>query len=138
MADSQSRLTGRASYFQFSGTKVPIKKYSASTTRTLVDTTDTGDYNVTADMLYETQIPAKIAQDLDVEGNFRLNQTNSLLMSVLFSGASSVAVVLGLDAGDIYGHGSYDISDFSTEVGVGDVVSYTCKMKLNGVFTPGS
>ena len=131
-------MTGRASYFQFSGTKVPIKKYTASTTRTLADTTDTGDYNVAADILWETQIMAKLAQELDVEGNFRLNQTNSLLISQLISSNNAVAVVLGLDAGDIYGHGNYDISDFSTEVAPGDVVTYTCKLKLNGPFTPGS
>ena len=127
-----------AAYSRRGPPQIPIKKYTGTTTRTLADTTDTGDYNQPSDMLWESQIPAKLCMELDVEGNYRLNQTSSTFLATLFSGANAVAVVLGLDAGDLFGHGNFDISDFTLESPSDEVISFTCKMKLNGTFTAGS
>jgi hypothetical protein len=133
MAD---RFSGKASKLSWGGVDFPIKKYTPKTTRKLADTTDTGDYDVSSDMLWETQVPVSIAQELSIEGYFRKSITPTLFVTQLYSGVAAVAVILTLDAGTLFGHGNYDISDFSCDIPSDDVVSFSCTAKLNGIFTP--
>lgn len=132
------KTAGRASSFTLLGTVLPIKKYTPKTTRKLIDTTDSANYDAATDMLYASQVPTMISQELTVEGIFDLNSTPTVVMNLLFSGAAAAAVVLGLKSGVLYGSGVYDISDFSTDVPVDDVVSWSATFKLNGKFTPGA
>lgn len=133
MAD---RLTGKASYLSINGVFVPITKYSPKTTRNLPDTTDNGDYNSNTDLVYHTRIPVSVDMELSVEGRYRISVTPVAIMNILFTGANAIPVVLGLDAGHLYGHGNFDLADFSTDVPVEDVVTFTCTLRSNGIFTP--
>ena len=57
MADTD-RLTGKQSFFTFNGVTVPIVKVTPKVNRKLADSTDSGDYNGSQDMLATTQIPS--------------------------------------------------------------------------------
>lgn len=133
-----AKLTGKASYISISGVRIPIKKYTAKTTRKLADTTDSDNYDSGTDMMYASQLPVMASQELTVEGNFDLNTTPSSVIDLLFSSTAAVPFVLGLDAGTLLGSGNYDISDMSTTVPIEDVISYSLSAKLNGTFTPGA
>lgn len=133
MAD---RLTGKASYIVYNSNVLSITSYTPTTDRALADTTDNGDYNATADMIFPTQLPVSAKTTIEVEGRFRKSQTPAVLLANLYTGVSAVPVVLGLDAGTLYGHGNFDISNFKTSVPVEDTVTFTCTLQSNGQFTP--
>jgi hypothetical protein len=135
MAD---RLTGKASYFLFNGNQVPITKVTPKVTRKLADTTDSGDYVSTADMLFPTQLPVSVGTEFAIEGRYRKSSTPAGLVATLYTDATSVTALFGMDAGTIWGHGSFDISDFQTDSPVDDTVTFTCSMKSNGQFFPNS
>lgn len=135
MAD---KLTGKASSFLFNGTSIPISKYSPKSTRKLADTTDSANYDAGTDLIHNSQLPASIQMELSVEGKFSKSKTNAALITQLYSGATAVPTILNLDAGTIYGHGNFDMGDFSADVPVEDTVSWTATFRSNGVFTPGS
>jgi predicted secreted protein len=59
-------------------------------------------------------------------------------MNILYTGATAVLTRLTMDASTIYGSGLFDISDFQTEMPVDDTVTFTCTVRSNGKFTPGS
>jgi hypothetical protein len=135
MAD---RLTGKASYFLFQGTAIPITKATPKVTRKLADSTDNGDYDTTTDMIYPTQIPVTVKTELAIEGRYRKSSTPAAIMSLLYSDATQIPIVLGLDSGSIWGHGVADISDFQTDIPVDDTVTFTCNVMAYGKFIPNS
>jgi hypothetical protein len=133
-----NKLTGKASSLTYGGTTLPITKHTPSVTRTLADTTDSTDYDPTTNMLWESQIPVKLAQTLKVEGKYNTSTIPSTIIADLYSGNAAAAIVWTLKSGVVAGHGNYDISDFETSAPVNDTVTYSCTAKLNGVFTAGS
>lgn len=135
MAD---RLTGKASAFSFGGALFAITKATPKITRKLADTTDSGDYNSTNDMIYPTQLPVSAAVELSIEGRYRKSSVPSGIVATLFTGVFAVPVQLALDAGSLFGHGNFDISDFQADIPVEDTVTFTCTMKSAGQFTPNS
>lgn len=132
------RLTGKASSVNYNGTTLYITKYTIKGTKTLVDVSDTGDYDVDTDLIHQTQLASKVGWDLELEGYYRKSQTNAAVVASLYQGASAVPVVLGLDAGTKMGHGNFDLSDFSAEVPSEDKVSWKASAKSNGKFIPGA
>src|SRR5574343_420647 len=134
MAD---RLTGKAGYIIYNGYTIPITKWTSKTTRNLPDSTDTGDYNQNTDLIYHTRIPVSVDMEVTVEGRYRRSTIPGAIISVLFTGANALACVLGLDASTVFGHGNFDLSDFTLDLPSEDVVTYTCTLMSNGVFTPG-
>jgi len=133
-----SKLTGKSSYFKYNGVTISITKYSAKSARDMADSTDSSNYDAASDLVYHAQLPVSIRLDLDVEGRFDLNSTNANLIASLYSNATAVPVQLGLNAGTLYGHGNFDIMDFTCDVPVMDVVTWRATFRSNGVFTPGS
>jgi hypothetical protein len=89
-------------------------------------------------MLYPEQLPVAIGMEISVEGNYDLNSTPSVIVGLLFSGADAVPVTLGLDAGNLFGHGNFDLSEFEIGNQIDDKMGFTCTLMLNGKFTPGS
>jgi hypothetical protein len=135
MAD---RLTGKASYFTFNGIIIPITKVSAKVTRALANTTDNGDYYQQNDMIFPTQLPVSCPTEFAVEGRYRFSSTPAALIATLYTGVFGIPAIFGLNASAVWGHGTFDISDFETDDPVEDVVTFTCTMKSNGQFTPNS
>ena len=133
-----NKLTGKASSITYSGTSLPITKFTPSVTRTLADATDSTDYDSGTDMLWESQIPVKLAQTVKVEGRYNTSTIPSTIISDLYTGNAAVTVTFTLKTGTIVGHGTYDLSDYEQDVPVDDIVTYSCTLKLNGVFTAGS
>jgi hypothetical protein len=132
------KLTGKASYVNYNGTTLYITKYSLKGSRTLVDTSDSADYDQSTDIIHASQLASKVSSDLTVEGYYHKSQTNAAVIAVLYNGAEAVPVVLGLDAGAKLGHGNFDIQDFSADVPLEDKVGWSATLKSNGKFTPGS
>ena len=135
MAD---RLTGKAGYVTYNNYTIPITKWTSKTTRNLPDSTDTGDYNQSTDLIYHTRIPVSVDMELTVEGRYRKSVIPPAVISVLFTGANALPCVLGLDSSTIFGHGNFDLSDFTCDLPSEDVVTFTCTLMSNGVFTPGA
>lgn len=138
MSSTPDRMVGSASGFTLNGTTIPITKYTPKGNRKLADTTDTGDYDPTSGLVWNSQLPVSANLELTVEGRFRRSSTMNALVKLLFSGATAVPTVLNLDAGTLFGHGNFDIKDFSTDVPAEDTVTWTATFKSNGVFTPGA
>ena len=132
------RLTGKASYLSFNGVLIGITKTSPKVNRVCQDVTDSGDYNSTADMIGPTQIPVSTQVVLSVEGRYRKSSTPSAIIAQLFTSATQIPCVLGLDSGTIWGHGYVDITDFQTDVPYDDVVTFTCTLTRNGLWTGNS
>lgn len=135
MAD---KLAGNASYFTLNGTTIPITKYTPKPTRELADDTDSTNYDTVSGIVHTSQTPVKTSTELSVEGRYRLSSTMSSIASILYTGNLSVPVVLGLAAGVLFGHGNFDVSDFSADVVIGDIVNWSATFKSNGIFTPGA
>ncbi len=132
------RIAGKASYFDYNGTTIPINKATCKVTRKLGDTTDSGDYDTTADMIATTQLPCTYTLEGTIEGKFRRSSTPGVIIAGLFSSLTNIPIIFGLDlvAGTILGHGNFDISDFSCEIPVDDIISFSASIKSNGTFTP--
>jgi len=133
-----NKLTGKASYVLLNNTQIPITKYSPKVTRTLADSTDSTDYDATIDMINMSQLPVTLSQELSVEGKWNLANTNQALLTMCYSGITAVPVVLGLNAGALFGSGLFDMSDFSADSPINDTITFTCTLRSNGKFTPGS
>jgi hypothetical protein len=128
------RLTGKASYINFGGALLGITKATPKVNRKLADTTDSGDYLSTPDMLFPTQIPVSAPLELAIEGRYRFSSTPAVV-SLLATSATQIPIVIGLSSQAIWGHGNFDISDFDTGIPVDDVVTFTCNAKSNGLWT---
>ena len=138
MADTD-RISGKQSYWTFNGVNVPITKMTPKVTRKLGDSTDNGDYNSAQDMIATTQIPVTYTMEGAMEGRFRKSVVPSALIGNAFTSLSQIPIALGLDASPtLFGHGLCDISDFTCDVPVDDIVNYTCNVKSWGQFTPNS
>jgi hypothetical protein len=133
------RLTGKASYFIFSGTPIPITKCTQKVTRKDADTTDNGDYNQSNDLIYPTQLIVSAATEFAIEGRYRKSTVPTILSQAVFeSNPGGLFARLGLDSGTVSGSGYFDITEFNVEDPVEDTITYSGTMKSNGQFTPGS
>lgn len=133
-----SKLTGKASSFVYNANTIPITKYAPKGNRKLADTTDSTNYDAASGLVWNSQLACSANLELDVEGFYYTTNTDSQVVAELFSGNAAVAAVLNLDAGDIFGHGNFDISNFEASVPIEDTVSWKATFKSNGVFTHGS
>lgn len=132
------KLSGRASYISYNGAKIAIKKYSGAGSRKMADSTDGDNYDAATDIVHTSQIPVSSTMKLDVEGLYDLNGSTQNFATDCFGATDPRDVVLGLDAGNVFGHGKFDLSDFSIDSVIDDVVSFKCSLMSNGKFTPGS
>jgi hypothetical protein len=130
------RLTGKASYLNVNGTPVPITKATPKVNRVCADSTDSGDYQSQPDMIGPTQIPVSTQVVLSVEGRYRFSVTPSTIVALLFTSATLIPCILGLNSGTVWGHGYVDITDFETSVPYEDTVTFTCTLTSNGLWTP--
>lgn len=128
------KVAGLQSYFVYGGVQIPITKYTVSVDRRLVDTTDNTNYDVDANILFNSQLPVMANTTLTVEGLFHIDITPAALMARLYSGVTGVQATLGLNAGSLMGSGLFDIANFECQVPIDDTVKYTCTMASNGKF----
>jgi hypothetical protein len=133
-----NKLTGKAQAFVFTGTTLPVKKVTNTVKRKLADATDSTDYDSGTDMVWESQLPVTLSQEMKIEGNYNTSTVPTAVIATLYSGATAVAASWLLKSGVTVGHGLYDLSDFETSAPVDDIVAYSMTVKLNGVFTAGS
>ena len=133
MAD---RLTGKASYLSVNSFLIPITKTTPKVNRVCPDSTDSGDYQSTPDMIGPTQIPVSTQVVLSAEGRYRFSVTPSAIIALLFTSITLIPCVLGLNSGAVWGHGYVDITDFETSIPYDDVVTWTATLTSNGLWTP--
>jgi hypothetical protein len=132
------KLTGKASYLTFQGTRIYFTKVSPDVDRECADSTDGADYDSSSDMIQPSQIPVKVQMTLQVELKYDLNTTGTAFTQAAYSSGGPYPTVLGLNAGTVMGHGNFDITKFSADVPIDDTVTATATLLQNGVFTPGS
>jgi hypothetical protein len=133
MAD---RTTGKQQSFTFNSQTIPITKCSPKITRVLADTTDSGDYSTTPDMIFPTQIPVSAPLELAIEGRFRFSSTPGLIAAAQTS-LTNIPCAVSVNQGSELFHGNFDLSDFSYDGPYDDTVTYTATLKSNGQWTPG-
>jgi hypothetical protein len=132
----QDRMPGMRSYFLLDGVTIPITKATPKVIRAMGDTTDNGDYSQAADIIGPTQIPISAKVEMGIEGRYRRTVTPAAIVALLFSGATQIPCVLGLDQTLIWGHGLADISDFTTEDEIEGIITFTCSVISNGLWVP--
>lgn len=132
------KVAGKAGSFKYAGVILSMKKWTAKVTRDLADTTDSDDYDAGTDMLYKSQVPVALQVEANIEGFFDLNSTDATIVTSLYSAATKVAVVLGINASVTFGHGPFDLSDFEVDAPIDDVVTWKATAKSNGLFVRGS
>ena len=132
------KLTGKASYLIWNGSRIYFTKVTPDIDRTCADSTDGADYDSASDMIQPSQIPVKAQMTLQVEMKFDLNSTMAAFVSVAYSSTPAVPCVFGLDSSNIFGHGNFDLTKFSAEDPIDDTVTATATLLQNGKFTPGA
>jgi hypothetical protein len=133
------KMTGKASYINYKGTKLWITKVAPKFDPKLADSTDSADYDPTTQLLYPSQLQVSVGTELSIEGYYDANGNQNALMTDLFNGsAGPQSVTLGRDAGSIVGSGNFNISGYEEEEPIDDMITYKCTLKSNGKFTPGS
>ena len=133
MAD---RLSGKSAYLTFNGYTLPFKKLSQKVTRKCADSTDSGDYYTQNDMLFPTQIPVSVKTEQTIEGTFRFSSTPQAVVTALYTSLTNIPAQFGLNASGQLGTGNVDITDFSCDAPVDDIVTWTATMTSNGQWTP--
>jgi hypothetical protein len=131
------KRTGKGSYFTYGGTTIPIVRVNVRVTRNVATCTDSSDYDATADLIGPTQIPVSAIFEGTIEGRYRQSTTPSALIAKLFTGITAVPCVFGLDSKTLVGSGTFDITDYTQDMPIEDVVNFSCTVRSNGLFTPG-
>lgn len=131
-----NKIAGKASYISISGVKIPITKATKKTSRTLADSTDSDDYDPNTDMIYKSQVPVDLSDEITVEGHYNVAKIPTNVVQKLYSGGGPYAVVFGLDSGNLAGHGNFDISGFECSAPRDGMVGYSLTLMSNGIFTP--
>jgi predicted secreted protein len=135
MAD---KLAGKQIYITIGGTNVKITKLSSKVSPKYADTTDTGDYDATTDLIYPSQIQVSAPVEISVEGNYYKSQTPTAVVARLFSGGGPYALTCGVATGYPHFSGNYDLSDFSITGQSDDTVTWSATLKSNGKVNPNS
>jgi hypothetical protein len=130
------KITGKAGFIFYNGTQLPIRRFSLRITRNVADCTDSSDYDSVADLIGPTQIPTSAVAEGTIEGCYRRSSTASVIIANLFTGITAVPCTFGIDANTPIGSGTFDITDYQQDAPLGDVVSFTCTVRSNGLFKP--
>jgi hypothetical protein len=130
------KRTGKQSYFRYGGTTIPIYRVNVRVTRNVATCTDSSDYDEQADLIGPTQIPVSAICEGTIEGRYRQSTTPSTLIENLFTGVTAVPCIFGLDSQTVVGSGTFDITDYTQDMPIEDVVNYSCTVRSNGLFRP--
>lgn len=135
MAQTSSK-TGRAGGFTLAGVTIPFTKWSATNTKELADSTDSGDYDAGSGQIFKSQKPGVISQEVTVEFNYDSATTSSAIMAKI-KNDSTLAAVLKYDASTTYCTASYDLSEveMNLEVPGATMITGSAKLMSNGVIT---
>ncbi len=133
-----NKITAKAGSWTYAGVTIPFKTVTPSFERTLADATDSADYDSGSDQVWPSQLPVKTGLKLKIEGNYNTSVVPSSLIAVLITGAAAGAVVVKLNPSTVFGHGSFDISNFEIKMQVDDIVTYSVDLTSNGVWVSGS
>lgn len=133
-------VSGKSGSFVYSGTTIPFKSVKPKTSRDFADTTDSGNYDQTTDLVHKSQIVVTTQTEVPVEGVFDLTTTPSSLIAALYNATAAVPCSFVYTSGHTYGHGNFDLIDFeATYVSdQAEPVKWTATLRSNGVFTYGS
>lgn len=130
------KAVGYASYFIYNQTIIPITRVNVHVTRAVADCTDSSDFDTIANIVGKTQIPVSVVFEGTVEGRYRRSTTSQAIIQQLFTGITAVPCVFGLDQNTLVGTGTCDITDYTQDMTVEDVVNFSCTVRSNGLFTP--
>ncbi len=136
MADTD-RLSGKASYWTLNGVAIPITKIDASYDRDLGKTTDSGDYNVSQDMLTHTQIPVAYQWKGTMEFKYRFSSTPDLI-TIAVTSLTQIPCVVGMNLSAVQGSGLVDMANLKISQPVDDICTGTCDVQSWGAWTPNS
>lgn len=135
------KLTGKAQSLTFDGVAVYTTSVKPKTTKEYDDSTDSGDYDATSQLIHKSQLAWGIQTELAVEGKFYLSGTGATItafLDKLYSGAAAAAGSVKLDGSNTYISGNFDLTDFEADISTDKVVTFKCTLKTNGVATVGS
>jgi hypothetical protein len=130
------KVTGKSSYFIYGGVKIPITRINVRMTRNVATCTDSSDYDTDADLIGPTQIPVSGVCEGTIEGCYRRSSTPQALIANLMTGVTAVPCRFALDSQTLIGSGTFDITDFTLDDPLEDIVRYSCTVRSNGLFTP--
>lgn len=135
-----NKVTGVAATFVYNGVSVYITKASPKFTREMADSTDSGNYDATSQMIHKEQLPVSLQTELSVEGMYRTGgtgPTTSTLLAQLYSGNAAVTGTVKIDGSNQLITGKWDITDFEADVPIDNAVTFKATLKSNGTMTIG-
>lgn len=135
-----NKVAGIAASFTYNGVAVYITKASPKFTREMADSTDSGNYDATSQMIHKEQLPVSLQTELAVEGMFRTSgtgPTTSTLLAQLYSGNAAVTATVKIDGSNQLITGKWDITDFEAELSIDNTVTWKATFKSNGTMTIG-
>ncbi len=138
--NNDDRLTGKQSYIVISDddgdAAIPITSYLFTADRLMTPRMNSVHYNGEIGQFSTSQVAVAVATTVAVEGRFRLDKVPAAIIGRLYSDEDAVMIYLGLDAGNVLGHGRFDIRNFQCDVPIDDTVNFTCMLLGNGPFFP--
>lgn len=134
-----NKITGKAGTITYNTVVLSITKWESDIDKDMADSTDSSNYDATTQLIHKAQLAVSIQNSVSVEGYFDLNTTDADFIAQLYSANAPVAVILGLTASVVFGHGNFDLTKFKVTTPITkDMVSFTCTLLSNGIFTHGS
>ncbi len=133
-----NKLIGKAGTITWGAASINWTKISPKVNRQMGDTTDSTSYDAATDMLWQTQLPAKLGLEYSIAGWYDTVLTPAAFVTVALTGAAAANLLFTLKSGVVFGHGLFDISAFEMEDPVDNTVTFTATLQSNGVFTYGS
>jgi hypothetical protein len=137
---ADDRLVGKAMTVSYGGATLHVTQVSPDVKKEHKDATDTGNYNVSQELLNPSQLPVSVAVEMAIEGFYRKSQTPSVLVAKLFDGSSTGPWAFSFTIASGYSHfsGNYDISNFKITSVVNDIVKWSATIMSNGAISPNS
>lgn len=132
MAD---RVTGKNQFLVFNSQTIALTKVGVKINRKLADTTDSGDYSTSPDMIFPTQIPVSAPLTLSVEGRFRFSSTPGFITAAQTS-LTNIPAQVWINQGSQLVAGNFDLQDFEYDGPFDDTVTFTATLLSNGQWTP--
>lgn len=133
------RIAGAGGSVSLDGVVISFTKWSGTIEKKLADSTDSGDFDTGAGLLFGTQEEVRGDIKVEVEGRFRKSTTPNDVIGKMYSNTpGGFATILKHDAATTFGHGQANLSNVVLSQPVDDVVTFTASLTSYGKWTLGS
>jgi hypothetical protein len=135
------RVSGKSGYIQVMENdqaipvRLPFFFWTARTTIQFADRTSSVHYSQDAKLVFASSIPTAMSMSGVVRGRYRRSATPKHVIQQLFKGRTPFRMELGFSPNDKYVDLYAWITEFEIQVGLDDVVEFSCSFRSEGEIT---